>query len=58
MITVYNFENGTCNLISTVNKDGGAKTDFQSTQSTSGIDNVCSAVIHIPDFVSFTFRRQ
>jgi hypothetical protein len=53
MITVFNLENGTCNLISLVNTSGDVLSDFKTTQSTSDIDIVCSAVIDIPNSVSF-----
>ena len=53
MITVFNFENGTCNLISLVNTSGDVLSDFKTTQSTSDIGIVCSAVIDIPNSVSF-----
>jgi hypothetical protein len=58
MITVFNLENGTGNLISLVNTSGDVLSDFKTTQSTSDIDIVCSAVIDIPNSVSFFFKFQ
>ena len=51
MITVFNLENATCNLISLVNTSGDVLSDFKITQSTSDIGIVCSAVIDIPNSV-------
>jgi hypothetical protein len=58
MITVFNLENGTCNLISLVNTSGDVLSDFKTTQSTSDIGIVCSAVIDIPNSVSFILRSH